>query len=214
LTFEAELIPFITNGATAIIQTDANSSNGAWEALQATTDGSWIEYTLDNVPAGQYQLSFKWKGNASNRGIITHSVDGIALGDSVDLYSSAQTYPETNLAVVTFTNTGSHTIRQTVIGKNPAGAGDRWTSADKFTLTLVQSLPSSVTGISSTTNGSIQLAGIGYPSLNYIVQASTNITGTNWLNIGNITADTQGALIFLDTNAISQPSRFYRFAAP
>jgi len=214
LTFEAELIPFVTNGATAAIQTDANSSAGAWEALQATANGQWIEYTLDNVPAGQYQLALKWKGNTSNRGIVTHTVDGLNLGDSLDLYSSAQTYPETNLAVVTFTNTGNHTVRQTVIGKNPAGTGDRWASADKFTLTLLQSLPSTITGIVPLTNGSVQLDGTGYPNLGYTVQSNTNISGTNWFNIGTITADPTGILQFIDTNAVAQPQRFYRLVTP
>ncbi len=152
LVFEAELIPFTTNGATALVQSDANSSNGQWEALEATANGAWIEYTLANVPAGQYQLSLEWKGNTSNRGINTHAVDRVTLKESVDQYSSAQTYPLTTLAVVTFTNTGSHTVRQTVIGKNPAGTGDRWASADQFTLTLVQSLPSTLTGVVSSTN--------------------------------------------------------------
>jgi poly(beta-D-mannuronate) lyase len=214
LTFEAELIPFTTNGATAAVQNDVNSSNGQWEALTATTNGAWIEYTLANVPAGEYQLSFKWKGNTSNRGIITHSVDGVSLGDSVDLYSSAQTYPETNLTVITFTNTGTHTVRQTVIGKNPAGTGDRWAAADKFTLTLVQSLPSTFTGVLSLTNGSIQLNGTGYPTLNYRVQVSTNLGSTNWTTLGTITADSNGSVFFTDTNAVAQPSRFYRLVTP
>jgi poly(beta-D-mannuronate) lyase len=211
LTFEAELIPFTTNGATALLQSDANSSNGQWEALTATNNGAWIEYTLANVPAGIYQLALKWKGNTSNRGIITHSVDGLALGDSVDLYSSAQTYPETNLAVVTFTNAGNHTVRQTVIGKNPAGTGDRWASADKFTLTLVQSLPPTITGIVSITNHSIQLNGTGYPNLVYSIQTTTNIFSTNWQTIGTITADSTGAFQFIHTNAFTQLQCFYRF---
>jgi len=211
--FEAELIPFVTNGAPAAVQNDANSSNGQWEALEATANGAWIEYTLSNVPAGQYQLSLEWKGNTSNRGIITHSVDGVPLGDSLDQYSSAQTYPVTNLAVVAFTNSGNHTVRQTVIGKNLAGTGDRWASADQFTLTLVQSLPSVFNSITSLTNG-VGLNGTGYPLLNYRVQANTNLSSTNWITIGNITADGYGALIFTDTNSVSQASRFYRFVVP
>lgn len=212
--FEAELIPFITNGAAAAVQIDANSSNGAWEALEATANGAWVEYTLSNVPAGQYQISLEWKGNTSNRGIITHSIDGVPLNDSLDQYSSAQSYPVTNLAVLTFTNSGNHTIRQTVIGKGGAGTGDRWASADQFTLTLVQSLPSVFNSITAATNGSVGLNGTGFPLLNYLVQANTDISSTNWITIGNITADGNGALFFTDTNAVNQPSRFYRFVAP
>jgi hypothetical protein len=196
------------------VQIDANSSNGEWEALTATANGAWIEYTLANVPAGQYQLSLEWKGNTSNRGIITHSVDGIALGDSLDQYSSAQTYPITNLAVVTFTNNGNHTVRQTVIGKNPAGTGDRWAAADQFALTLVQSFPSAFTGIAFSTNGSIQLSGAGYPNLGYTVQMITNLGSTNWKTVGLITSGPSGALQFIDTNAPAKPQRFYRFVTP
>jgi hypothetical protein len=148
------------------------------------------------------------------RGIITHSIDGVPLGDALDQYSSAQTYPVTNLAVITFTNSGSHTIRQTVIGKGGAGTGDRWASADQFTLTLVQSLPSVFNSITASTNGSVGLSGTGFPLLNYFVQANTNIATTNWVTIGNITADGNGTLFFTDTNAVSQHSRFYRFVAP
>src|SRR5262249_39812954 len=111
LTFEAESIPFFTNGAAAALQTDANSSGGKWLALEATTSGPYIEYTLANVPAGTYELNLKYKGN-TERGIITHWVDGAPLGDSLDQYSANQTYPVVSLGLFTFNNSGSHTVRQ------------------------------------------------------------------------------------------------------
>jgi hypothetical protein len=214
LTFEAELIPFVAVGAPAVVQNDVNSSDGQWMALEATTNGPYIEFSLTNVPAGIYQLSLKWKGNTSNRGIITHTVDGTALNDALDLYSSTQTYPETNLGTFTFTNGGNHTVRQTVIGKGPQGTGDRWTSADKFTLTLLQSMPSVIASLLPQSNGTVQLNGVGYPSLGYSVQAETNLTSGSWVTIGHITADSSGNLFFTDTNAPSLPTRYYRFVTP
>jgi len=211
--FEAESIPFVTNGAVAAIQNDASSSGGHWMALEAAAPGPWIEYTLAGVPAGTYQLKLKYKGN-TERGIITHTVDGVPLGDALDQYSSNQTYPETNLCVVTFTNNGNHTVRQTVIGKNSNNTSQPWASADRFALLLLQSPPPVFGRAAVFSNGIFQLNGSGYPTLTYRIQANTNLGSTNWTTVGTISADTNGALIFTDMNAAGWPAQFYRFVTP
>ncbi len=212
--FEAESIPFATNGAAAVEQFDSNSSGGAWMALEATsTNGPYIEYTLAGVPAGTYQLNLKYKGN-TERGIITHQVDGVLLNGLVDQYSPTQSYPELSLGNFTFTNSGSHTVRQTVVGKNPANNSDPWASADRFSLLLLQP-PQPVLGAAlSFSNGALQLSGSGYPTLPYRIQENTNLGSTNWITIGTATADGNGGLIFTDTNATSQPAQFYRIVTP
>jgi len=213
--FEAESIPFVTNGAIAAIQSDANSSGGKWEALEAaSTNGNpYIQYTLANIPAGTYQLNVKYKGN-TERGIITHTIDGIPLNDSLDQYSSGQTYPEASLGNFTFTNSGSHTVRQTVIGKNPANTSQPWASADRFSLLLIQPPQPIFNGTLAFSNGMFQLGGAGFPTLPYRVQANTNLNSTNWITIATIYADANGALSFTDTNVIGQSSRFYRIVTP
>ena len=213
--FEAESIPFTTNGAAAALQTDSNSSAGKWEALEAlaTNGNPYIEYTLANVPAGTYQLNLKYKGN-TGRGIITHAVDGAPLNDSLDQYSAAQTYPEVSLGTVTFTNTGSHVVRQTVVGKNPANTGQPWASADRFALLLLQPPSPVLTPAIVFTSGVARFSGTGYPTLSYRVQVTTNLGSGPWITLESIAADAGGGLSFVDTNPTAQTARFYRLVTP
>jgi polygalacturonase len=131
--FEAESLTYTPNGATAALQTDVNSSNGQWVVLSATAAGQYIDYAIPSVTAGTYQVQMEYKGNNS-RGTLQLSVDGANLGSTVDEYSSAQVYPTVTFGNVTFSSTGTHTIRLTVTGKNSASSG-YGLSADKFVLT-------------------------------------------------------------------------------
>ena len=56
-------------------------------------------------------------------------------------------------------------------------------------------------------NGGFLLQAQGEPGEPFDIQASTNFT--NWLDLGLITADTNGNLQFLDTNASLFNQRFY-----
>src|SRR5262249_53557392 len=112
-----------------------------------------------------------------------------------------------------FTNSGNHTVRQTVIGKNPANNSTPWASADRFALLLLQP-PKPVIHIQlSTFTSQLIVNGSGYPTLPYRIEASTNLGGTNWTTVGAATADASGGLQFTDTNA-SAPPRFYRLVTP
>jgi hypothetical protein len=59
------------------------------------------------------------------------------------------------------------------------------------------------------TNGVFRLAGLGIPNQIYQIQASTNLTNTNWLTLGGTNADTAGTIQFDDPSPI-QTIRFYR----
>jgi len=58
----------------------------------------------------------------------------------------------------------------------------------------------------------------GYPSLNlngmlsnnFVVQYSTNLTGTNWINLLSVTNLSSSPYQFLDPAGIVPPARFYR----
>lgn len=63
----------------------------------------------------------------------------------------------------------------------------------------------------SFTNGAFHLTGIGGTNATYQVQANSDLSSTNWQNIGTVTTDGAGALHFDDVTATSQ-SRFYRLA--
>ncbi|HTQ31124.1 MAG TPA: TIM-barrel domain-containing protein [Opitutaceae bacterium] len=133
-SYEAENLTYTATGATASVQTDTNSSGGKWVELAGNSTGDYIDFAIPSMTAGTYQLQMEWKGNNS-RGILQLSVDGTNLGSTLDQYSATQSYPTTPFGNITFTSTGTHTIRLTVTGKN-ASSSSYQLSADKFAFTL------------------------------------------------------------------------------
>ena len=210
--FQAINLTYITNGAIAAVQNDANEPGGHWLALEGTAIGQSILYEIPSIPAGTYDLQMYWKGN-TERGILSFALDGTVLGNNLDQYSANQTYPIQDYGDVTFTTNSTHTILLTVVGKNAASTG-YWLSAGEFLFTLVQPPPPVFNGALVFSNGIVQLNGAGFPTLPYRVQINTNLSTTNWITIGTTTADTSGALIFMDTNAGNQPAAFYRLVTP
>jgi polygalacturonase len=132
LAFEAEALTVTNSGVGTTLQTDANASGGQWISLNATSTGSWMEFTLPNVPAGTYSVQLAYKTN-NNRGQSTFKIDGTSLGGTIDQYASSSTYPNTTIGTVTFSSTGNHAFRMTVSGKN-ASSSSYVLSADKITL--------------------------------------------------------------------------------
>ncbi|MBI1842576.1 MAG: autotransporter-associated beta strand repeat-containing protein [Verrucomicrobia bacterium] len=68
--------------------------------------------------------------------------------------------------------------------------------------------------IARLSDGSIQLKGKGAPGVSYTVEANDDLRTSNWLNLGSISANGLGALIFTDSKATNHVQRFYRFVAP
>lgn len=62
--------------------------------------------------------------------------------------------------------------------------------------------------------GTAQLRGIAAPGQSVTVQASTNLATTNWVDLGQATADSGGVLQFPDADAANHPARFYRLRQP
>ncbi len=63
------------------------------------------------------------------------------------------------------------------------------------------------------TNGIFYLTGVGGDSSACQVQASSNLSATNWQTIATVESDTNGAIEFSDTNAATCGQRFYRLCA-
>jgi hypothetical protein len=62
--------------------------------------------------------------------------------------------------------------------------------------------------------GAIQLKGIGGSNFTYTIQANTNLSTTNWVNIGSAPADGSGNFFFNYSNVNLYPRQFFRAAAP
>jgi len=90
---------------------------------------------------------------------------------------------------------------------------DYFAGADNNDIVLTQLdalLAATFTGIQKI-GLNMQLSGQGTPSGTYEVQANSNLTTTNWVNIGSVVADWNGVISFTDTNAPNFSQRFYRF---
>jgi hypothetical protein len=53
---------------------------------------------------------------------------------------------------------------------------------------------------------------LGGTNAPYLVQASADLSATNWQTIGTATANDSGVIQFDDPNAVSQPRQFYRLS--
>ena len=132
-TFEAESLSPVGSGATVSISNDANASGGVVEFLNSTAAGQSITFTTPAMPAGTYQVQLRYKTNKT-RGIHNLTVDGIAVGGTLDQYASTQAYLTHSFGNVTLTSSGAHTIVMTVTGKNSASTA-YYLTADSFTFT-------------------------------------------------------------------------------
>jgi hypothetical protein len=136
LVFEAEALPVSHSGTGTAVHEDAATSGGRWVALEAENAGSWMEFTLPDVPAGSYDLKLGYKTNA-NRGQLLARLDAdqvpAALGDPLDQYAGDSSYEVAILGSVTFPRRGDHTVRLVVAGKNDVSSGFLL-SADRFLL--------------------------------------------------------------------------------
>jgi len=131
LNFEAESLPFVASGASAVITTDSAASGGKWLQLSGNSTNDYIEVTLPSIAAGTYSIQLRWKAN-NNRGKMTLKVDGAQLGGTLDQYASTVSYKTTTFGTRALT-AGTHTLRPTVTGKNSASSS-YYVSQDKWVL--------------------------------------------------------------------------------
>jgi len=207
LSFEAENLPYVTNGAVAVLQNDVNSSGGHWLALEATGINQSIQYTLTNIPPGTYCFQMSYKGN-TQRGILSLALDGVTLGGNLDQYSSVQTYPTQDWGIVTFAGSGNHNVLLNCVGENAAATG-YWLSVDRFVLTRANP---PVIGAFLLTGANLALRGVGgVPGANGCVLASTNVSLplNQWIPIATNTFDSEGGFNFSNPAGPNGGQGFY-----
>ena len=132
LSFEAESLSYVTNGATASSSTDTNASGNSLVTLNGTGPGNYIEFTVPSVPAGVYRLLLAFKAG-NNRAQMNLTWDGDALGATLDQYWPTNFYPLVDFGVTNLPTAGDHAVRLTVTGKSNASTNYTLT-ADKFIL--------------------------------------------------------------------------------
>jgi polygalacturonase len=215
--FLAQALACLTNGAVAVLQTDANFPSGNWLQFSATAVSQWITYTIPSLDAGTYDLKMLWKAN-NNRGILTLALDGTMLGNSLDQYSATVVYPITDYGLVALTNSGSHIIDLTVIGKNSASSGYAL-STYEFLFTQFQAglpqTPNIGTFAYSSTN--LRFSGSnGDPLTAYCVLSSTNLAlpPAAWTVVATNMFDANGNFNFSIPLGSRMQSQFYTLKLP
>ena len=118
---------------------------------------------------------------------------GLNLNTNTGIISGTPTSVGTNMFTVTATDANGCTgiLGYTVVIANPITVGPVILAAQGFG-----------------TNGDFQLKLDSSTNTGFGIQASTNLF--DWTNIGSGFTDTNGTLLFQDTNATGFPSRFYR----
>jgi len=136
LSFEAEVLPVVVNGSTSSVNSEALASGGSWVQLNSTSATPFMEFTTSSIPAGTYQLQLAYKATP-NRGQLSFTVDGVAVGGTLDQYASTNRFTSIAVGTVTFATAAPHTLRLTATGKNPESTGFL-VSADRFTFTAFE----------------------------------------------------------------------------
>jgi hypothetical protein len=131
--FEAASMSPVGTGATVSTSSDTNVTGGLLEFLNSTAASQSMTLTTPSMPAGTYQVQFRYKTNTT-RGQHNVVIDGTQVGGTIDQYATTSSYPTATLGTVTFASAGTHTIVLTVTGKDTA-ATQYYITADKFTFT-------------------------------------------------------------------------------
>jgi hypothetical protein len=135
LVLEAENLSPTGSGQTITSGADSAASGGVWVKIMSDGVGEWLEFATPTIPAGTYQLSFRYRTNPT-RAQHQLALDSAVLGNSVDQYApSPSAYISVAIGNVSFSSTTNHIIRLTAVGKNPASTSYEM-SADAFTFVL------------------------------------------------------------------------------
>ena len=127
-----------TAGRTLRVFSDAAASAGAAVALESTTVGDQVTFSLPGVAAGAHDLTVRVKKH-SNRGMVQLAVADAAegpftnFGGIVDLYGASEHFADLPTMRFTAASAGTKFLRFTVTGRN-AAATSSWIAVDRFNL--------------------------------------------------------------------------------
>jgi hypothetical protein len=209
LNFEAASMSPVGTGATVSTSSDPNVTGGLLEFLNSTAVGQSMTLMTPSIPAGTYQVQFRYKTNTS-RGQHTVTIDGTQLGGTIDQYATTSTYPTATLGNVSFAATGTHTIVLTVTGKD-AAATKFYITADKFIFTPVAENPTAPTfsppGGLYTSPQSVSISSSSGANIRYTTDGSTPSETNGPIYSGPVSINTTTTLqaIAFETGSIDSP---------
>jgi endonuclease/exonuclease/phosphatase family metal-dependent hydrolase len=224
-------------GVTGTGSVDTNNPNNAWNTATYPAQGTGnktagVQFNVST--AGRQNISIRWDERMSNTGSkyvrLQYATNGTSFSDfpmATAVSAGTVFEPKTNsLAgfpgvdnnpnfafriVAEFESTAANTANA-----NYVGAGGSYGTAgtirfDMMTVsgTSINSSPSPATLSAPAYNGAFQFIVTGSANSNYMVQASTNLSGSNWISLLTNTSP----FTFVETNVGVYPTRFYRAVA-
>jgi subtilase family serine protease len=181
--------------------------SGNFGAFLGDDELATLSQTVVTVPGQSYLLSLWLDNPVSGSGqefLVNWNTNGAA-GNTIYGLTNPPAFTWTNLQFIVYAS-GSNTVVQFAAENIPNFFG-----LDDISLTVVPTpqFDSAVAGM-----GGLVLAWQAMPGLLYQVQYTTDLTMTNWLNLGVATLATSPTLTALDTNIYAACSqRFYRLVA-
>jgi len=123
----------VSNLVTPAVVSDPKFSGGAGMYFDTQIAGQYATFLVDVKHPRSYDIQVGLK-DSSNKAIWQLSVDGVNQGPAIDSYAANPTYPAADLGTITFTASGTHLFRFTVVGEDAASSG-MTLSIDYITLT-------------------------------------------------------------------------------
>lgn len=224
------------------VRADGSTTGGTFDVLAGTlTGGGTVDNVIldgGTLSPGPGPAVMRVQGYASlNSGVFQVELNGTTPGSGYDQVQVTQTIhignvqldlrPTNNIALGTsflvLTSGATNAISGTFAGL-PEGAIVQ-AGGQYFTITYTGGTgndvvitrlnpPATFSTITLSGSNAVQLSGTGGSNLTYGIQATTNLTTKNWVNIGTAPVDGTGHFSFTDTNLLLYPQRFFRLLAP
>jgi autotransporter-associated beta strand protein len=211
-----------TLGGTGTVGNVTVTGLGARISPGATTNvPSYGKLTVNNLtltPGGHYRCDI----GGTNAGVNLDQINAtgtVTLGGGFTDFAAFGTGATSNrYVIVKAANPVSGTFLNDPEGDTYAfGAGRTMTltylpnGGRDITLIEQPNPVPNIGGIERGKNGNMTITGTGLSGALYDIQSNTNLNTTNWIVIGTVTGDINGAISFTDTNAPAYPQRFFRF---
>lgn len=110
--WEAEALSYVSSGAGVSVVSDNAAGGGQWVSLNSDNVGDYVDFTLPDVSAGTYGVSYRYKSHNIARGFAQASVGGVAFGQATDQSILPNNeFRSARLGVVQIPTSGNQTLR-------------------------------------------------------------------------------------------------------
>ena len=181
--------------------------------------------TTNGAAAGKFQLGVRNAGGAPlftvPADLSLHTAYTVLLRYNVTNHTCTLWIdPVTEADVVRRVDTGTNNIAigirhfaflQTDTYNNGQGMGELFVDDLRIATSFAAAMEvPRISSLARASNGHVSLAGVSFPTTDYVVLACTDLAAPTWEALHTNTAAADGTFSFTDITATGQPQRFYR----